>query len=124
MLKPGDPQQRLDFANEFLLRYDADNNWPLRIFWTDEAHFDLNSNVNTENCVHWADTNPHAVALASLYVAKLTVWCDISGTVLLGPYFFEETTPTYFVTCFDRLLLYSYAAKLYHTRTASAKCTE
>ncbi|GFV31286.1 hypothetical protein TNCV_2184791 [Trichonephila clavipes] len=31
MLEPGDPQQRLDFANEFLLRYDADNDWPLRI---------------------------------------------------------------------------------------------
>ena len=35
MLEPGDPQQHLDFANEFLLRYDADNDWPLRILSTD-----------------------------------------------------------------------------------------
>ncbi|GFW37163.1 transposable element tc3 transposase [Trichonephila clavipes] len=51
MLEPGDPQQRLDFANEFLLRYDADNDWPLRILWTDEAHFTLNGSINTKNCV-------------------------------------------------------------------------
>ncbi|GFS53260.1 uncharacterized protein TNCV_1035691 [Trichonephila clavipes] len=38
MLEPGDPQQRLDFTNEFLLRYDADNDWPLRILWTDAFH--------------------------------------------------------------------------------------
>ncbi|GFU86675.1 uncharacterized protein TNCV_2880951 [Trichonephila clavipes] len=52
MLELGDPQQRLDFANEFLLRYDADNDWPLRILWTDEAHFTLNGSINTKNCVH------------------------------------------------------------------------
>ncbi|GFU34088.1 DUF4817 domain-containing protein [Trichonephila clavipes] len=57
MLGPGDPQQRLDFANEFLLRYDADNDWPLRILWTDEAHFTLNGSINTKNCVHWGETN-------------------------------------------------------------------
>ena len=39
MLEPGDPQQRLDFPNEFLLRYDADKDWPIHILWTDEAHF-------------------------------------------------------------------------------------
>ena len=54
MLEPGDPQQRLDFANELLLRYVADNDWPLRIVWTDEAHFTLHGNINTNNCVHWA----------------------------------------------------------------------
>lgn len=99
MLHAGDHLQRIDFANEFLIRYDGDNDWPLRILWTDEAHFTLTGNVNTKNCVHWADTNPHAVAPVPLYDAKVTVWCGIAGTIVLGPYFFEEATPTGFVTC-------------------------
>ncbi|GFT87652.1 uncharacterized protein TNCV_772261 [Trichonephila clavipes] len=82
MLEPGDPQQRLDFANEFLLRYDADNDWPLRILWTDEAHFTLNGSINTKNCVHWGETNPHAVAPVPLFDAKVTVWCGITATHL------------------------------------------
>ncbi|GFW45602.1 transposable element tc3 transposase [Trichonephila clavipes] len=99
MLEPGDPQQRLDFANEFLLRYDADNDWPLRILWTDEAHFTLNGSINTKNCVHWGETNPHAVAPVPLFDAKVTVWCGITATFVLGPFFFEETTPTGPATC-------------------------
>ena len=47
------------------------------LLWTDEAHFKLNGNVNAKNCVHWADTNAHAVA--PLFDSKVTVWCDISG---------------------------------------------
>ena len=27
------------------------------------------------------------------------MWCGISFTVLLGPYFFDEVTPTGFITC-------------------------
>ncbi|GFU35794.1 uncharacterized protein TNCV_1083571 [Trichonephila clavipes] len=99
MLEPGDPQQRLDFANEFLLRYDADNDWPLRILWTDEAHFTLNGSINTKNCMHWGETNPHAVAPVPLFDAKVTVWCGITATFVLGPFFFEETTPTGPATC-------------------------
>ncbi|GFW07462.1 uncharacterized protein TNCV_3915951 [Trichonephila clavipes] len=99
MLEPGDPQQRLDFANEFLLRYDADNDWPLRILWTDEAHFTLNGSINTKNCVHWGETNPHAVAPVPLFDAKVTVWCGITATFVLGPFFFEETTPIGPATC-------------------------
>ena len=41
MLETGDNQLRLDFANKFLIRYDEDSSWPLRILWTDEADFAL-----------------------------------------------------------------------------------
>ncbi|GFV75722.1 uncharacterized protein TNCV_1756501 [Trichonephila clavipes] len=99
MLEPGDPQQRLDFANEFLLRYDADNDWPLRILWTDETHFTLNGSINTKNCALWGETNLHAVAPVPLFDAKVTVWCGITATFVLGPFFFEETTPTGPATC-------------------------
>ena len=99
MLQLEDPQLHIDFANEFLIRYDAGNNWPLHILRTDGTHFNLNGNMNTKNCMRWADTNIHAVAPVPLFDAKVTVWCGISGTILLGPYFFEEATLRGFVTC-------------------------
>ena len=62
MLKSGDNQQRVDFANFFLIRYGEDSRCPLRILWTEEAHFTLTESVNSKNCVHWAEENPHSVA--------------------------------------------------------------
>ena len=49
--------------------------------------------------MHWGETNPHAVAPVPLFDAKVTVWCDITATFVLGPFFFEETTPTGPATC-------------------------
>ena len=40
-LKPHDPQQRLDFARQFLARMEVDDMWPENIPITDEAHFTL-----------------------------------------------------------------------------------
>ena len=39
MLEARGNQLRLDLANEFLIRYDEGNSWPLRILWTNQAHF-------------------------------------------------------------------------------------
>ena len=46
MLEGGQNQLRLDFANKFLIRYDEDSSWPLRILWTDKAHLTLIGNMN------------------------------------------------------------------------------
>ena len=73
MLQLGDPQLLSTLQMNFLKRYNADNDWTLRMLWTDKAHFNLNGNVNTKNCVHWEDTNPHAVAPVPLFDAKVTV---------------------------------------------------
>ena len=62
-------------------------------------HINLKGNVNTKNCIHCADTNPYVTASVPLFDGKVTVWCGILGTVLFGPYFLEEATPTDFVTC-------------------------
>ena len=64
-----DPQMRIDFANEFIIRYDAEDDCPIRILFTDEAHFNLNGNVNTKYCVRWANTYPHTVASVLLLYA-------------------------------------------------------
>ena len=41
MLQSGDEQQRVDFVNFHIIKYDEDDRWPLRITWTDEDHFCL-----------------------------------------------------------------------------------
>ena len=99
MLEAGDNQLRLDFTNIFLIRYDEDSSWPLRILWTDEAHFTLTNNVNSKNCVHWADNNPHDMFARPLQNEKVTVWCSITGTFILGPEFFGDVTDGDLQTC-------------------------
>ena len=88
MLEVVDNQLRLDFAIKFLIRYDEDSSWPACILWTDEAHFKLTGNVNSKNCVHFADKNRHNVFASPLHNEKGL--CGITSTFILGPYFFEE----------------------------------
>ena len=92
MLEARDNQLRLDFANKFLIRYDEDSSWPLCILWTDEAHFTLTGNLNSKNCVYWANSNPHDVIASHLNDEKVTAWCGITSTFIFGHYWFEEVT--------------------------------
>lgn len=39
IFQTGDKQQRLDYVNEFLIRYENDDSWLLRILWMDVALF-------------------------------------------------------------------------------------
>lgn len=94
-----DAEVRQTFALQFLARMAVDAAWPWNILWTDEAHFYLNGKVNTHNCRIWATENPRAIDQVSLHPAKITVWCGFTSTFIIGPYFFEEVTPTGFKTC-------------------------
>ena len=64
----------LNFANKFLISFNDDNSWPLRILWADETYFMLTDNVNSKNCVHWADNKLHDVFASPLHDEKVTVW--------------------------------------------------
>ena len=59
----------------------------------------LFGNVNLKNCVHWVDNNPHRVLTSPLHDEKVTMWCGISSTFILSPYFFEEVTDGNLQTC-------------------------
>ena len=58
-----------------------------KIFFSDEAHFDLGGYVNKQNC---RTENPHA------YIEKLTqpkrviVWCGFRSRGMIGQFFFEN----------------------------------
>jgi hypothetical protein len=85
-LKPNDPAQRLQFANEVLERFTSFNN----IFFSDEAHFHLNGHVNRQNCRYWSDTNPDLKHQKPLHSPKVTVWAALSASGIIGPYFYED----------------------------------
>ncbi|GBL80579.1 hypothetical protein AVEN_225267-1 [Araneus ventricosus] len=58
---PADLPKREAFALQFLARMEVDNAWPWNILWTDEAHFNPQGSVNTQNCRIWArKSDPNA----------------------------------------------------------------
>ena len=65
----------------------------------DEAHFCLNGQVNSHNCRISAAEIPHAIQKQPLDSEKVTVWCCFTATFIIGPYFFEEITPSGIRTC-------------------------
>ena len=57
---------------------------------TDEAYFHLDGYVNKQNARFWASENPKVVHQRPLHAAKVTAWCDITCSRIVGPSFFED----------------------------------
>ncbi|GFS76579.1 putative transposable element [Trichonephila clavipes] len=57
------------------------------MFFSDEAHFWLNSYVNKQNCRIWSEANPQVYVETPLHPEKLTVWCALWAGGIIGPYF-------------------------------------
>jgi len=71
-----------------------DNNDNMVLFMSDEAHFHLNGYVNKQNCRYWSPVNPQQLHEEPLHTPKVTVWCAIGATQIIGPYFFEDNRQT------------------------------
>lgn len=102
-LNAADLPIRLEFCQKFLQMVEDDENILNCIFMSDEAHFDLNGNVNKQNCRIWSDSNPQILHETGLHPLRVTVWCAVSSRCIVGPYFFEENGVTVTVTA-DRYL--------------------
>ncbi|GFX79470.1 putative transposable element [Trichonephila clavipes] len=61
-----------------------------RILFSDEAHFWLNGYVNKQNCRIWSEANPQVYVETPLHPEKLTVWCALWTSGIIGPYFFKN----------------------------------
>jgi hypothetical protein len=73
---------------KFLIRCEAEPDFPQQILWTDEASFKLNGQINRHNSVYWSDSDPHEFIQEELNVTGLTVWVGIWSGGIVGPYFF------------------------------------
>ena len=49
-----DFKNRLEFAQEELMRIHADPTHLAELTWSDEAHFHLDGGVNRHNCSYWS----------------------------------------------------------------------
>lgn len=91
-LKPGDEENRVDFANHLLDRIDNDARFLQNIIWSDEANFYLNGFVNAHNAHYWAVANPCiADPVKTLEKEKITVWLAVSRLEFLEPVFFKNS---------------------------------
>jgi hypothetical protein len=60
------------------------------VFFSHEAWFTLNGNVNSQNNIYWCSENLHAVHEVCFCDLKVGAWCAVSAHKLKGPMFFEE----------------------------------
>ena len=57
------------------------------VYFSDEAHFHLTGCINKQNMHYCADTNPQELHQRPLHSPKVTVWCAISFTGVVGACF-------------------------------------
>ena len=91
-LKEPDYEKRSFFCNWFktLIEKNGDDLMD-KIFFSDEAWFNLSGFVNSQNSRIWATQNPNAICEAPLHSEKIGVWCALSRKRIIGPIFFSTT---------------------------------
>ena len=88
-LNPEDYPRRLQYGKMMQnLERCEDDLWN-KIIMSDEAHFDLNGNVNKQTCRFWATENPQIYREKPLHDKRVTVWAGICADCIIGPFFFE-----------------------------------
>jgi hypothetical protein len=91
-LLPTDAHSR--FAERFLEVTHNDNNFLTNFITRDEAHFHLDGFTNTHSCRIWATENSVVIHEKPLHPERVTVWCAICSTNVIGPCFFEDEMGT------------------------------
>ncbi|GBO45561.1 hypothetical protein AVEN_270657-1 [Araneus ventricosus] len=91
-LHPNDKPRRFEFAEQILTRIEDDENYLRKWFFSDESTFHVSGKVNKHNCRIWGSENPHDYRELERDSPKVNVWCALSHTKVIGPFFFAETT--------------------------------
>ena len=73
-LKPTDHLQRQEFVNWMLENQGMDENFSMKLIFSDEAHFQLDGYVNKQNCRIWGAENPRVIYEKPLYAQLVTIW--------------------------------------------------
>ncbi|KAL7292825.1 hypothetical protein TKK_0013650 [Trichogramma kaykai] len=87
-LNEDDPDRRVEFCEQMMNLLITDPVLLDNIVFSDETTFQLNGNVNRQNCRYWSDTNPHWMREdKTQYPQKLNEWAEIVGDRIIGPFF-------------------------------------
>lgn len=63
-----------------------------QMIFSDEATFHTSGHVNRHNTIFWGTENPRIVREHERASPKVNVWCAVTATGVLGPYFFTTQT--------------------------------
>lgn len=85
-----DAVAREAMAGWFLGMMENDPAWIQHVWFSDETHFYLHSNINKRTNVYWGMEKPTIVNQRPLHSPKVTAWCALSSTGIIGPFFFED----------------------------------
>jgi hypothetical protein len=76
-LYDGDSDRGVEFRERFLAKLRENENFPTKIWCSDEAGFKLNGHMNRHNCVYWSDANPNVISERDVNLPGVTVWAAI-----------------------------------------------
>lgn len=89
-LTESDKLLRVQMCEWLIGKMEDDNEWIDNVWFSDEAHFQLNGVVNSHNARYWGTENPHEVTQKPLHSKRCTAWCALSSKGIVGPYWFED----------------------------------
>ena len=85
-----DKDKRVEMSEWLAKKIEDSPNWIRRVWFSDEAHFKLNGDVNSKNAVHWGSEKPDYVLQKPLHSLKCTAWVAISHKGIIGPFWFQD----------------------------------
>ena len=89
-LTNADMVKRTETCQWFADKLEEDETFLDDVWFSDEAHFTLNGQVNSKNYVFWGLVTPDEVATRPLHSEKCTAWCAMSRHGIIGPYWFQD----------------------------------
>ena len=89
-LSEADKVSRKRYSGWLLRMCDTDNEFPHNIWFSDEANFHLDGQVNSQNFRYWSTEPPDVVGEVPLHSAKCIAWCAMSSHGIIGPFWFED----------------------------------
>ncbi len=79
-------------CESLLHHYQNDPQLLENLWFSDESIFHLSGRVNRHNCRIWGKSNPAEILEYERDSPKLVVWCAMSSTGLIGPFFFRDAS--------------------------------
>ena len=90
-LYPDDLDRREEFAVHMLQWHEIWHELFDNILWSDEAVFHIDGFVNRHNSHYWAEKDPLMTVEKEQGKSKVTVWCGMTSSAVVGPFFIRDT---------------------------------
>lgn len=88
-LTESDFDHRLAACQSFITMLEEDPTVKSRLLMTDESIFSLDSTISPSHARHWSHDKPNVVQQKPLQPARQLVWCGLTSTNVIGPYYFD-----------------------------------